>query len=273
MRIFVIGLYLCVSLWANGGTTDGANAGQEVKDISAHRALVTRVKQAETLRVLFVGNSYSFKIPKQFGQLARAEGQKLEVAQVTKGGWTLAKHAASKETLNQIAQGKWDIVVLQEQSQIPSLPENQRVKMMDPAAKALASAVRKAKAIPVFFMTWGRKDGDKKNAQHFPDDTYTAMQNRLCQGYHKAATQADGAYIVPVGEVWSAVRAASKDALLYAKDGSHPGVGGNYLGACVFYCAFYDQAVTSAAEAKVADAEDLAQAACAAQFGGASSNN
>jgi len=273
MRLFVLGLCGCVSLWANAGANAGANGGQEVKDVSAHQALVTRVKQAETLRVLFVGNSYSFKIPKQFEQLARAEGQKLEVAQVTKGGWTLAKHAASKDTLNQIAHGKWDIVVLQEQSQIPSLPENQRVKMMDSAAKSLASAVRKAKAIPVFFLTWGRKDGDKKNAQHFPDDTYAAMQNRLRRGYHKAAKQADGAYIVPVGEVWLAVRAAGKDGMLYAKDGSHPGVGGNYLGACVFYCAFYDHAVTSATEGKVADAEELAQAACAAQFGGASSNN
>jgi len=112
MRLFVLGLYGCVSLWATGGAT----GGQEAKDVSAHQALVTRVKQAETLRVLFVGNSYSFKIPKQFGQLARAEGRKLEVAQVTKGGWTLAKHAASEDTLQQIAHGKWDIVVLQEQS-------------------------------------------------------------------------------------------------------------------------------------------------------------
>lgn len=256
----MIGLYGCVSLWASGTLA--------AKDVSAHQAVVTRVKQAETLRVLFVGNSYSFKIPKQFEQLARAEGQKLDVQQVTKGGWTLAKHAGSQETLDQIVKGKWDIVVLQEQSQIPSLPENQRAKMMEPAAKALASVIRKANAIPVFFLTWGRKEGDKKNAKHYPDDTYAAMQSRLRQGYDKAAQEAGGAYVVPVGEVWASVRSAGKDAGLYAKDGSHPAAAGNYLGACVFYCVFFDQVVTSSTEGKVEDAAGLARAASAARLGG-----
>lgn len=257
MKVFLIGLYGCISLCTTGGA-------QEVKEVSAHQAVVTKVKQAGTLHVLFIGNSYSFKLPKQFEKLAISEGQKLKVAQVTKGGWTLAKHAASKETLEQIAHGKWDIVVLQEQSQIPSLPESQRVKMMQPATKILASAVRKANAIPVLFMTWGRKNGDQQNAQYFPDDTYPAMQNRLSHGYHEAAKQAGNIYVVPVGEAWSVVRVPGKDAGLYAKDGSHPTARGDYLGACVFYSAFYDRAVTTSTSSKVMNASDLAKAARAA---------
>lgn len=214
----------------------------------SHPALIQRVRQAEVLRVLFVGNSYSFQIPKVFENLARAEGRKIEVGQVTKGGWTLAKHAAAQATLDRIAQGRWDVVVLQEQSQIPAFADGQRSRQMDAAAKKLADAAREAKAIPVFFLTWGRRDGDLQNAKAFPNDSYAAMQKRLVAGYQKAASQAGGAHVVPVGEVWSVLRRAKQDDGLYAKDGSHPAKRGNYLGACVFYTAFYNETVGKRAD-------------------------
>jgi len=230
---------------------------------AARQALVSRVKQAKTLRVLFIGNSYSFKVPKQFEAMALAEGKKLVVAQVTGGGWTLAKHAASQKTLDRITQdpgGRWDIVVLQEQSLTPAFPEAQRKRVMDPAAKSLATVIRKTGAIPVLFLTWGRKDGDKKNASVFPNDTYEAMQKRLIRGYQNASKAAGGAFVVPVGEVWSVVRKQSKEAQLYAKDGSHPAEAGNYLAACVFYSVFYDAEV-SRPSPKVKGAAVLVKAA------------
>ncbi len=230
-----------------------------------HQVLVNRVKKAKKLRVLFIGNSYSFKIPQQFKKLAQAEGRKLEVDQETKGGWTLAKHAASRQTLDRIAQGKWDIVVLQEQSQIPSFSESQRQQKMYPAAKSLAAAIREAGAIPVFFLTWGRQDGDQQNLKSFPNDTYATMQERLTQGYDNAAKQAGKAWVVPVGKVWATVRSEGKDDNLYAADGSHPSAGGNYLGASVFYTTFYDAEVGNPSS-KVPGATDLAKAASAARL-------
>jgi len=230
-----------------------------------HAALVNRVKKAKTLRVLFVGNSYSFKIPKEFAKLAKSEGKGISVEQVTKGGWTLAKHAAAKETLDKISKGRWDVVVFQEQSMVPAFPEGQRSKQMDGPAKKLADAAREAKAIPVFFLTWGRKDGDKKNATAFPNDTYTAMQKRLIAGYKNAAAQAGGAYVVPVGEVWSMLRQMKKDEGLYSKDGSHPAKRGNYLGACVFYNALYNEEVKKV-DGNVEGADDISSAATAARL-------
>jgi hypothetical protein len=208
---------------------------------NSHRNLVERVKSAQPLRVLFVGNSYSFKIPKAFEKLATGEGKKIEVEQVTKGGWTLAKHAKAEATLEKIAKGKWDIVVLQEQSQTPAIPEAQRCQAMDPAAKSLATAIRKAGAIPIIFQTWGRRDGDQQNAKTYPNDTFESMQKRLTDGYRKAAEAAGNAHIVPVGEVWAKVHAAGGDHKLFAKDGSHPAAAGNQLGATVFYAAFFDE--------------------------------
>ena len=230
-----------------------------------HAALVERVKKAKTLRVLFIGNSYSFQIPKVFEKLAKAEGKKVEVEQVTKGGWKLTKHASAKQTLDKISDGKWDVVVLQEQSQLPSFKEDQRSRQMDAGAKKLADAIRAADAIPVFFLTWGRKEGDKQNAAAFPNDTYSAMQKRLISGYKNAAVQAGGAYVVPVGEVWSMLRQMKKDEGLYSKDGSHPAMRGHYLGACVFYSALYNESVGKEAP-DVKNSDDIRSAASAARL-------
>lgn len=229
-------------------------------DSNLHVDLLERVKLAKTLRVLFVGNSYSFKIPQAFERLAEAEGQRVVVEQVTSGGWTLKKHAASEATLAKIRKGSWDIVVLQEQSLVPAIPDPQRSNMMYPAAKSLVAEVKAAGAIPVLFLTWGRRDGDKQNAATFPNDTYAAMQQRLIEGYETAAREAGGVFIVPVGKVWSKVRAAGKDAKIYAPDGSHPMPAGNYLAACVFYSTFYGQEVERV-ERKVKEAKFFAEVA------------
>lgn len=223
-----------------------------------------RVAGASGLRVLFVGNSYSFQVPKVFENLARAEGKQVSVEQVTTGGWTLARHAAAAATLAKIKNGRWHVVVLQEQSQLPAFPEGQRAGLMDPAVKKLAAAARAAGAQPVLFLTWGRKDGDRQNASRFPGDTYAAMQKRLTQGYEKAARRAGGIAIVPVGRVWGEVLKQGAGAGLYTRDGSHPDRAGNYLAACVFYSCFYGEAVKAAARG-VPGAAALAKAAASAR--------
>lgn len=208
--------------------------------------LVARMRGADPARVLFVGNSYSFKIPKVFAELAAEEGREVEVEQVTKGGWTLAKHAKADATLEKIRAGNWDVVVLQDQSQTPAFGRTQRERGMIPAAKTLVEVIRKAGAIPVFFVTWGRRDGDKQNAKVFPDDTMEAMQERLLTGYREAAEAAGGAVLVPVGPAWLRAKRAGHLDGLFAKDGSHPAGNGVYLGACVFYATFYDAGIKKA---------------------------
>lgn len=231
---------------------------------SPHQLLIQRVAKAKVLRVLFIGNSYSFQIPKVFEKVAKSEGKNIDVEQVTLGGWMLSKHAASAKTMAKINEGKWDVIVLQEQSQVPSFPETQRSGQMDPPANALASAARKVGAIPVFFLTWGRKDGDTQNAGQFANDTFIAMQKRLTEGYRRAAKQAGDACIIPVGQIWAEARKQGKDAHLYAPDGSHPMKTGNYLGACVFYSALYDAEVKKA-DRKVPDAAAMTKLATAAR--------
>jgi hypothetical protein len=187
-------------------------------------------------RILFVGNSYSFKVPGVVARMVRERGGKVVVEQVTRGGWTLRKHAESEETLEKIREGKWDVIVLQEQSQMPSFGKKARERDLNPFAKALADEARKAGAQPVFFLTWGRRDGDQRNN---PEDTYAGMQSRLETGYREAAVSAGSALVVPVGKAWAREMKAGRGKGLYAKDGSHPTAEGVRLSAKVFVEFFF----------------------------------
>ncbi len=241
MRILVL-----IVMMLGGGVTAGE---------SLEARLTRRLEQGDPARILFVGNSYSFQVPKAFAKLATSEGKKVVVEQVTKGGWTLAKHAKAEATLTKIREGRWDVVVLQEQSQTPAFSKSQRAQTMIPAAKALGAEIRKAGAIPVMFVTWGRRDGDKQNGTAFPNDTMEAMQERLSTGYREAAEAAGGAVLVPVGPTWRKAKKAGKLDGLFSKDGSHPAKDGVYLSASVFYVTFYDTEVRKARGAEKALAE------------------
>ena len=188
------------------------------------------------LRILFVGNSYSFDLPKVFGDLAKANGKRVLVQQFTNGGWTLAKHAKSEKLERILRDSKWDIVVLQEQSQTPAFPRQQRKELMETPAKKLVDEIREADAIPVFFLTWGRRDGDRSN---FADDTFEEMQKRLNAGYSETAEATGGCAIVPVGKVWATQVERGDGKPLYRKDGSHPSKLGSQLAALIFYTSIY----------------------------------
>lgn len=202
-------------------------------------ALRDLLSKANEPRILFVGNSYSFKVPKALARITKERGRQVVVEGVTRGGWTLEKHASSKETLVRIREGEWDVVVLQEQSQRPSFSIAQRTKQMIPYVRILASEIRKAGALPVFFQTWGRRDGDRGNKESYPDDSFEKMQERLITGYQEAAVAAGQALVVPVGEAWAKEMTKGSGKRLFAKDGSHPSAVGVELSARVFHAFFF----------------------------------
>src|SRR5207253_8398187 len=76
-------------------------------------------------RLLFIGNSYTYvnDLPAMFADLARSGGHRVEVGMVAEGGATLRDHAGSVATAAKLTSAKWDVVVLQEQSEIPSLEQ------------------------------------------------------------------------------------------------------------------------------------------------------
>jgi hypothetical protein len=189
----------------------------------------------EPASILFVGNSYSFEVPKQLRKIAARNGRDLRIDQVTHGGWSLARHVQNEETLRKIREGGWDVVVIQEQSRIPSLP-HKRERAMFPNVRKLAGEARAHGAAPVLYQTWGRRDGDE---WLLVKDDFHAMTRRLREGYHEAARDAGGLAIVPVGDVWEREVNAGNGGSLFLADGSHPTARGDLLTAQTFFDALF----------------------------------
>lgn len=217
-------LVACLVSCAAGPTQSPARAKAE---------LASRVTSEQVLDVLFVGNSYSFKAPTAFAREAEKRGMKVRVDQVTHGGWTLGKHAKSEETLARIRSGKWDIIVFQEQSRIPS-QSAMRAMFMVPALRTLVAEARKAGAVPVLYQTWGYRDGDPKVA----GDDFFAMNRRVREGYHATSNETGGICVIPAGDAWEREARKGKLADLFMADGSHPSAKGNAITATAFAEAF-----------------------------------
>lgn len=196
-----------------------------------------------TKRAFFIGNSYTFynNMPEIVNSLANAGGDTLIHASSTPGGAQLIHQVSNTNTLNGIRQGNWDFVVIQEQSQKPSFSPSQVAADVLPFAAQLNDSIvaHNPCAETVFFMTWGRKNGDQTNCANYPPIcTYAGMQARLRSSYLLMADQNDG-ICSPVGAAWQVVRDSFPTIELYTADESHPSYAGSYLAACTFYASLF----------------------------------
>jgi hypothetical protein len=185
--------------------------------------------------VLFIGNSYTYvnDLPDTFAEVARSGGRAVEVGMAAVGGATLEDHVASAVTQEAIRAAAWDLVVLQEQSQVPAV-DTFRIGGFDPAVRSLARTVTSVGARPLLFATWAHRGGWPE--ERLPD--YASMQGRIDDAYLGIGREL-GVGVVPVGAAWAAVRASDPAIDLWQADGSHPSTAGTYLAACVFYAAVF----------------------------------
>lgn len=190
-------------------------------------------------KVFFVGNSYTNynNLPNLVNQIAISFGDTLVYNAHTPGGSFLSQHAVNANVQSTIKQGNWDHVVLQDQSQNPSFPDPQRAADCYPYGQQLADSIHKYNPCgkAMFFMTWGRKDGDP---QWGPISTFTGMNNRLRNAY-VYMSDANKATVSPVGVAWARMRDSFPNVELYTADKSHPSFAGSYLAACTFYASIY----------------------------------
>lgn len=210
--------------------------------------LSAALASAQQTSVLFIGNSYTTAndLPNTFRQLALSLGDTVTVASSAPGGYTLYQHSTHATTLNAIASQPWDFVVMQEQSQLGALPADITTTELG-ALQLLADIEANFECTyPVFYMTWGRENGDMQNCASFPFMcTYEGMQQALRNNYVALANWND-AYTAPVGVAWKNVRDTQPQIDLYVADGSHPSAAGTYLAACVFYCTLFQESCVDA---------------------------
>lgn len=199
--------------------------------------------QSLTKKVLFLGNSYTAvnNLPQMVSDVAASAGDHLCFDGNTPGGYTLQGHSTNTLSLGKISAGGWDYVVLQEQSQLPSFPLTQVQQMVFPYARKLDSIINTYNecAETVFYMTWGRKNGDTENCPVWPPVcTYEGMDSLLNLRYRMMASD-NQAILSPVGALWRYLRQNHPQLELYSADGSHPSLAGTYAAACSFYTAIF----------------------------------
>lgn len=157
------------------------------------------------------------------------------------GGERLMGHASNTTSLNKISSNSWDYVVLQGQSQETSLSQAQMEQEVYPYAESLSSTIRANYECsqPMFYMTWGRKNGEANNCQWLPwVCTYEGMDDAIKEAYLLMA-ETNVAEVSPAGAVWRYLRTYHPEINLYVNDGSHPSVEGSYAVACAFYTMIY----------------------------------
>ena len=193
------------------------------------------------LKILFIGNSYTQSIRRYFTGLANAGRTDAYIDWMTQGGFFLAQHTEEQEIIDKVMSGEYKIVVMQEQSQLPTLPDYKEKYLK--RLKEFNKLILDAGAETVLYMTWGRKNGDDENSDLFPDDNYEKMQARLIAAYEDLGKELN-ATIAPVGIAWSKLVDQME---LYREDESHPSSNGGYLTSCVLYNTIFQSSPTSIA--------------------------
>lgn len=200
---------------------------------------------AQSYDILFVGNSYTYynNMPQMVADIASSFGDTISFDQSTPGGASLYGHSQNQTTLDKINQQDWDYVVLQDQSQNPSLSPSYVNANVYPYAQSLVNAIEQNYncSEPLFYMTWGRKYGDQSNCNNYPPVcTYLGMQQRLRDSYINMGNT-NNASVSPVGVAFKNSIAHDSTIDLYNNDNSHPSVYGSYLAACTFYSTIFKQ--------------------------------
>jgi len=192
--------------------------------------LISSTSFADT-NVLFIGNSYTYynSMPQMFKAMAENlyPDQSFEVQFIGGGGATLKKHWEVGQALAEIKTGKWDFVVLQEQSALASnnIADSKSWKQFYKFSRKFDQEIKKNGGRTVFFMTWAKRD-------------LRPQQKYLTTAYKSIADELE-AIVAPVGLVWDNIR--QQDSLeLFDKDGSHPSAEGSFLIALTIFSSVFE---------------------------------
>ena len=183
--------------------------------------LVFASAQQKEMKVLFVGNSYTYgyNLPHIVSIISEETSTKLSTRQSTIGGASLKEHwtgGRELETKNMIAGGNFDVVVLQDFSMSAMNTPDSSFKYL----QLFCDFIRSHGALPYLFNTWAREKVPQYQAE------IDAMYKKAAEEY--------GAFRVPVGSAWELAMDLRPSVDLFTSDGSHPNELGTMLTACVF---------------------------------------
>lgn len=184
----------------------------------------------KALRVLFVGNSFTFfnSLSEVVAGIGRSlpGAPQVEPTMFAEGGMTLQWLWAAGRAPTLIDAGGWDFVVLQEQSALGAGSEVGGGRLSPPgifhqSVRTFVPRIRSVGATPLLLMTWARRE--RPDDQALLTDAYDTIGREL------------GVTVAPAGLAWEAARRQWPALALHVEDGSHPNPTGTYLSALVLY--------------------------------------
>jgi hypothetical protein len=181
-------------------------------------------KRSESASILFIGNSFTQRnnLPKLIADMAAERAITVKHELISAGGASLRTHWNAGRAAARIRTGKFDFVVLQEQS---TLPVKNATRMAE-NIQLFDDVITKAGSKLVLYMTWPR--------EHSPD------HQLLIENAYKSIANKLSALLVPAGVAWNKFRTKHSLPNLYDADQSHPSPAGSYLVACVFLATLLD---------------------------------
>lgn len=141
------------------------------------------VRGKSSLNVLFIGNSFTVRnnLPGLIAQLAAERGKIMHHALKSAGGASLRTHWNSGEAHKAIVNGKYDCVVLQEQSTLPI----KNAKRMHENVRLFDETIKAAGAKTILYMTWARQHAPE--SQQGITDAYASIGRELAQPSYLSA--------------------------------------------------------------------------------------
>ncbi|WP_428390071.1 hypothetical protein [Mucisphaera sp.] len=216
---------------------DGLSQGLRALVVVCLLVAVVAAQQPEPVRILFIGNSYTYfnNLPEQIDQMAESRGIDVEIERVLKGGYSFERHWLNEDGSPGDAQvaiaeeGPWDLIVLQEFSTGTLW---QRRPSFFAYGERFVDHIREHESEDrptrvVMYLTWARR--------WMPE-----TQPWITQGYSEFAVEHE-VEVAPVGEAWRVARLERPALELFDPDQTHPGPAGSYLGACVFFETIFGQ--------------------------------
>jgi len=205
VRLSSVGWMLLIS-WAVCGANSGPTASNEVPS-------------DPPTQILLIGNSLTFfnDMPEiLLGLLNSVPDTEFLVEAVTIPASGLEDHWTNRTALRRIAEGGWDIVVLQ---QGPSATEG-RPSLLE-YSQLFSEKIRAVGATPAMYMVW-------------PSVQRSFDADGVSDSYTTAAKLIGGG-LLPAGDAFRVAQGMDPSIELYGGDGFHPSVEGSYLAALVMF--------------------------------------
>lgn len=196
----------------------------------------------DTLKVLCIGNSFTYYLgcPAILKEIAWKEGHYLDMASSLKGGWSMGQHLSLETTNDLVAEGGYDYVFLQDQSQAAARVGKDR-KKYDNLIRNIAAMAAKVrtnaegcKAVVEYTWAYAKNDyGSFGSLEAF--DKYGKKGARIM------AKAVGNAEVSPIAEAFAIVRKERPDINLYHTDNHHQSLYGSYLKSCVNYLVMFGE--------------------------------